>query len=130
MLAGIFLISPDSLRYISEWLLVGLAAIAVAFAADLVVINGLPEFGSKHIVLASIGLSILLIGIIPASSLDWRNIRSWLNLVTLDKLKLSKFLSIAIQLGLLVLVVSQFHLENQALYHNLLLLTFYGFLIH
>jgi hypothetical protein len=129
MLAGVFLISPDSLRYISEWLLVGLAAIAVAFAADLVVINGLPEFGAKQIVLVSIGQRFA----------DWDNPSfifgpakycSWLNLATLDRLKISKFLSVVIQLGLLVLVVGQLHLENQALYHNLMLLTFYGFLIH
>ncbi len=130
MLAGVFLISPDSLRYISEWLLVGLAVVAVAFAADLVVINGLPEFAAKQIVLASIGVSGLLIGVIPASSLDQHISSSWRNLVALDKVKLSKILSIVIQLWLLILVVSQFHLENQALYHNLMLLTFYGFLIH
>ena len=64
-LAGVVLISSVSQRYISEWLLVVLATIAVAFAADLLVINGLPDFGAKLLVLASIGFSILLIGIDP-----------------------------------------------------------------
>ena len=45
-----------------EWLLVALAGIAVAFTADLLVINGLPDFGSKLLVLASIGFSVLSIG--------------------------------------------------------------------
>jgi len=130
LLAGVVLISSKSLRYISEWLLVVLAAVAVAFAADLIVINGLPEFGTKHIVLASIGLSILSIGFIPALSGDWRDVSSWPNLLSLDRHKLNKFISVVGQLGLLVLVIGQFSLENQAIYHNLMLLTFYGFLIH
>jgi hypothetical protein len=129
-LAGVVLISSESRRYISEWLLVVLATIAVAFAADLLVINGLPEFGAKHLVLASVGFSILSIGMTTASSVDRRNASRWPNLLTLDKLQLSKFLSIGIQLGLLVFVVRLFRLENQALYHNVMLLTFYGFLIH
>ncbi|MCI0731149.1 MAG: SGNH/GDSL hydrolase family protein [Chloroflexi bacterium] len=130
LLAGVVLISSVSRRYIGEWLLVGAAVIAVAFAADLVVINGLPDFGAKFIVLASIGLGVLLTGVAPASSVERRNLSSWLNLFSLDRLKLSQFLSLGVQLGLLVLMVRQFRLENQALYHNVMLLTFYGFLIH
>src|SRR5688500_9773327 len=42
LLAGVVLISSVSWRYIGEWLVVGAAVIAVAFAADLLVINGLP----------------------------------------------------------------------------------------
>jgi hypothetical protein len=129
-LAGVVLISSVSQRYLSEWLLVALATIAVAFAADLVVINGLPDYGAKYLVLASIGFSILSIGTISAASLDQRTAGSWLNLFSVDKLQISKFLSIVVQLGLLVLVVQLFHLENQAFYHDLMLLTFYGFLIH
>ena len=130
LLAGIVLIASVSQRYISEWLLVVLATFAVVFAADLIVINGLPEFGAKHLALASIGFSILVVGTISASPADDRNSNPWLNLLTLDKLQISQFLSIAIQLGFLVFVVRLFHLENQAIYHNLMLLTFYGFLIH
>lgn len=130
LLAGVVLISSDSQRYISEWLLVALATFAVVFAADLVVINGLPEFGAKHLVLASIGFGLLTTGMISSSSPNRRNAGPWLNLFTLDKLQISKFLGIAFQLGLLVLVIRLFRLENQAIYHNLMLLTFYGFLIH
>jgi hypothetical protein len=129
-LAGTVLISSARQRYISEWLLVALATIAVVFAADLLVINGLPEFGAKHLVLASVGFSILTTGMISSSSADRANAGAWLNLFTLDKLQISKFLSIVVQLGLLVFVVRLFRLENQALYQNVMLLTFYGFLIH
>jgi hypothetical protein len=130
LLTGVVLISSSSQRYIGEWLLIGLAVIAATFAAELLVINGLPETSAKQILLASIGLGVLLTGVVPASSVDRRNTGEWLNLFTLDKLKLSKFLSIVAQLGFLVLVIRQFRLENQAFYYNIMLLTFYGFLFH
>jgi hypothetical protein len=130
LLAGVVLILSVNWRHIGEWLLVVLATISVAFAADLLVINGLPEFGAKHIVLASIGLGFLSTGIIPVSSAGWRSIGSWTHLITLEKVEIRKFLMIAAQLGLLVLVVRQYHLENQAVYENLMLMTFYGFLFH
>jgi hypothetical protein len=130
LLAGVVLISSVGQRYITEWLLVGAAVIAVAFAADLLVINGLPDFGTKHMVLAATSVSVLLIAVAPTSSVDRRNISDWLSRFTLDRLQFSKFLSIAVQLGLLVLVIRQFHLENQAFYLNITLVTFYGFLIH
>ncbi|MEW6404703.1 MAG: hypothetical protein AB1649_23135, partial [Chloroflexota bacterium] len=130
LLAGVVLISSPRQRYIGEWLLVGLATIAVVFAADMLVINGLPEFGAKHLLLGSVGFSILLIGTIPTSFVDRETAGPWLNLFSLDKFQISNFLGIAVQLGLLVFVARLFHLENQALYQNLMLLTFYGFLIH
>jgi hypothetical protein len=129
-LAGLFLISSESRRYISEWLLVALATLAVIFASDLLVINGLPESVDKLVVLVSIGFSILLIGIISSSAVNQGNVNPWINLLALDKLQIGKFLSIAIQLALLALVVRLFHLENQAVYHDMMLLTFFGFLIH
>jgi hypothetical protein len=129
-LAGVVLISPASQRHISEWLLLILAAVAVVFDTDLLVINGLPVLGEKLLVLVSIGCSVLTIGIISSFSADRSNDSTWPNLFTLDKLQISKFLSIVVQLGLLVLVTRLFHLENQAFYENLMLLTFYGFLIH
>jgi D-alanyl-lipoteichoic acid acyltransferase DltB (MBOAT superfamily) len=130
VLAGVVLISPDSQRYISEWLLVAVATIAVAFAADLLVINGLPDFGAKHLVLASIAFSILSIGTIPALSVDRPTAGPWLSLLTLNQVQIRRFLRIVAQLGLLVTAIRLFRLENQALYQNLMLLTFYGFLIH
>ena len=129
-LAGLVLSSPVSQRYISEWLFIALSAIAVAFAADLLVINGLPDFWAKHLVLASIGFSILTIGMISSSSAEPANASPWFNLFVQDKLQISKFLIAVVQLGLLVFVVRLFRLENQAVYHNLMLLAFYGFLIH
>jgi D-alanyl-lipoteichoic acid acyltransferase DltB (MBOAT superfamily) len=126
LLAGVVLISSVNWRYIGEWLVVGAAVVAVAFAADLLIINGLPALGDKQIVLASIGLSVLAMMV----AVDRGNIGRWLELFALDRGNLGKFLSVVVQLGLLVLVIGQLQLENQAVYHNLMLLTFYGFLIH
>jgi hypothetical protein len=129
-LAGIVLISSVRQRYIAEWLLVGLAVLAVAFAADLLVINGLPEFGAKHMVLASLSFSALLTAVVPESIVGRRNIGESINLIRQDQLQISQFLSVVVQLGLLVLVIGQFQLENQAFYSNIMPLVFYGFLIH
>ncbi len=130
MLAGVVLISPDSQRYIGEWLLVVLGTIAVAFAADLIVINGLPDSSAKYMVLASLGLSASVIAIFPAVSSGRANMGEWLSQFLQDKLQVVKFLGAAIPLGILVLVIRQFQLENQAFYSNIMLLTFYGFLVH
>jgi hypothetical protein len=130
LLAGVVLISSARQRYVSEWLLVGLATIAAAFAADLLVINGLPEFAAKHMVLASLSLSALLTAIVPASAAGRPGLDQWVTLIRRDWVKTGRFLSIAVQLGLLVLVISQFQLENQAFYANIMPLVFYGFLIH
>ena len=129
-LAGVVLISPASQRYIAEWLLVGLAATAVAFAADLLVINGLPEVGSKYLVLVSLSVSVLLTAVFTDSARDRRSISEWLSLLRRGQLQMGQFLSVAVQIGLLVLVISQFQLENQAFYSNIMPLVLYGFLIH
>jgi hypothetical protein len=129
-LAGAILISSARQRYISEWLQIVLATIATAFAADLLVINGLPDFTAKLLLLASVGFSILLSSLISSASEDRGNSSPWNNLLTLDRLQLGKFLSVAVQLGLLVLVVRLFQLENPAVYQNVMLLTFFGFLYH
>jgi hypothetical protein len=130
LVAGVVLISSERQRYISEGLLVVLATIAVAFASDLLVINGLPEVASKLVVVASIGFSILSAGLISSSAAGPRNAVVGIRPFPVERLQLGKFLGVAVQLGLLVLVVRMFRLENQAFYHNVMLLTFFGFLIH
>jgi D-alanyl-lipoteichoic acid acyltransferase DltB (MBOAT superfamily) len=128
LMAGVVLISPMGLRPVGEWLLIGVAVVTAAFAADLLVVNGLPEWPAKLAVLASTSVSVLSISAVPAESWDWRKIRSWL--WPLDRLRLGAFVGVVLPLGLAVLVVRQFHLETQALYHNVMLLTLWGFLIH
>ena len=71
-----------------------------------------------------------MIAVVPAAYVERPNLGEWLSRFLHDRLQIVKFLSAAIQLGLLVLVVRQFQLENQAFYSNIMLLTFYGFLVH
>jgi D-alanyl-lipoteichoic acid acyltransferase DltB (MBOAT superfamily) len=130
LLAGLILISSGRQRHISEILLVVLATIAVVFVADLLVINGLPEFGAKLLVLASVSASVLAISMIPSFAADHPDPAPALSLYTLEKAQIGKFVGLVLQLGLLVLVMRLFHLENQALYANFMVLTFCGFLVH
>lgn len=129
LMTGVVLISSDENR-IGEWLLVGAGVVAAAFAADLLVIGGLPGLQAKQMLVASVVFGLALVGVAPASSAGRRHLEDWLNLLAVDSGEVVKFASIVVQFGLLVLVVRQFELENQAFYHNLLLLTFSGFLIH
>ncbi len=130
LLTGIVLMLSEHRRFIGEYFLVGAAVVAVAFVADLLVINGLPEMGDKQIVLAAIGLSVIAAIVIPVSPVDRQNSHRRYNLFSLDRLNITRFLSIVVQLGLLMLVIAQLHLENQAFYLNVMPLVFYGFLIH
>lgn len=100
-------------------LLVGAGIIAVGITA------GLPSADNQSdlvtpIILITIGGTFLLSGVVLALS-DQR---------LTDRRSVGRFLSVVVQLGLLVLVIRQYHLEDKAFYSNVLLLTFFGFLIH
>lgn len=127
--AGVTLISSASQSNVGEWLFIGVATIVVAFTADLIVIDGLPDTAAKFLVLWSLGFSFLSIGTIRAY-MGQEAIVPWPTLFSLERPQVSKFSIIILQLGLLVLVMRMFRLENQAFYHNLMQLTLYGFLIH
>lgn len=129
-LAGIALVTNVDQRRIAEWLLVGAGAIAVAFAADLLLVDGLPGIGLKQLMLITVSLGILLVGMIPHSSTGQDYPDYWRKLQSVDKVKVAQFVGILIQLGLLVIVIRQYVLENQAFYHNVMLLAFYGFIVH
>jgi hypothetical protein len=128
--SGMVLISSVYKRRIGEWLMVSLGVIAVAFAADLLVVGGLPSFGAKHITLASVAFGLFVSVAIPAPSVSLHSFLERLNWLTAASQKLTKYALLVIQLALLILVIRQFQLESQAFSHNLLALTLYGFLIH
>jgi len=130
VLAGVLLVSSVERRYIGEWLLIGAAVLGIAFAADLWVLGTRTMVGSKYVMLASVAISAVLVGMVPISSLGWQFTGQWPRLLTIDKEKTGKFLVILAQLSLLVLLIRLFQLENQAFYHNLMLLAFFGFLFH
>ncbi|MBK8900840.1 MAG: hypothetical protein IPM53_06650 [Anaerolineaceae bacterium] len=130
LISGVILTVPVAQRRLAEWLLVIVGVVAAAFAADMVVIGGLPGQMAKHLFLASVIGGLLLTGVAPIGSLRGQGIRAWLGSFLTDRVKWSKFFGVLFQLGLLTLIIRQFELENQAFYHNLSLLIFYSFIIH
>jgi hypothetical protein len=99
LIAGVVLVLPDGQRYIGEWLLVGAGVVAVAVAADLLVIGGLSSFGSKQLMLASVAFGIVTTRIGSRVAGGQQGLDEWLNAFTFDRLKAAKFLSIVTQLG-------------------------------
>jgi hypothetical protein len=78
-----------------------------------------------------VAAGLVLVRVASATDARGADFTEWLNLFReADFLKLGKLASVVIQLGLLVVVIRQYELENQAFYTNIMLLTFYGFLIH
>lgn len=127
LVTGAILLSSVGQRRIGEWLLVAAGVGAVVFAADLLVVGNLPSTAAKQIVVASVAFGLLVVAVAPAGR---ERLRTGLEALSVDRVKVAQFLTVLAELGLLVLVIRQFELENQAFYHNILLLTFYGFLIH
>jgi hypothetical protein len=109
-------------------LLVGGGFTAMGLGADLIGI-GSAGFGPKQLTVVFIGIAIFTSGIALDLTVGQRSIVKWDALIAIDINQLGKFLSVAIQLGLLVLVIRQFHLVNQMFYQKIAGLTFLGFLI-
>lgn len=102
---------------------------ALALVSDLIGI-GSPGFGSQQVSLTLIGSVILIAGIFLDLSIGQRFILNWYAKVIRDKRSLIRLLIITTQLGFLVLVIRQYHLENEAFSHNIMPLIFFGFLFH
>lgn len=131
LLTGLGLVSTAKQRRVYQWLLVVIGVIAVAVAAELLVVGSLPGFGLKQLMLASTTMGIVITGAISASADGQQDLREWLNqLLLLDRAKIARFLAIWAQLILLGLLIRQFELENQAFYANIMPLVLYGFVIH
>ena len=130
LITGFVLISSIRQRPIAEWLLVGIGILATAFAADLLIINGLPDFGAKQMVMVFVISGLLLAKVQPVLSVGRPSARDWFKVITREKIAIGKFLAVFVQLGFLAFLIHQFKLENQALYSYILPITFYGFLIH
>ena len=130
LLCGVVLALPVQQRNIGDWLLVGLSVIAVGMAADLLTIVERPKVEFKLLMLAAVGFSLLLNRAVLILSDKLPADEAWPRLLTLVKENIGKFLGVAIQLGLLSLVIRQYHIENQLFWHSITLLIFYGFLLH
>ncbi len=130
LVSGIILSAPVAQRRLAEWLLVIAGVVSAAFAADMIVLGGLPGQPAKYLLLASVIGGLILSGLAPTGAMRGQNVREWLASFATERVKWGKFLGVLFQLGLLVLIIQQFHIENQAFYHNLSLLILFGFIIH
>ncbi len=130
LMTGIVLLTSVNERRVAEWLMVLAGVVAAAMAADLFVIGGLPDFGPKQVMLGSLVFGLALIGFVPATADRQLNPQAWLKDLSINWANVAKFFSITAQFALLVFVIRQFQLENQAFYSNIILLAFYGFIIH
>lgn len=125
LLAGIVANTSGYQRQLGEWLVVAVGVLAAALAANLVTLGAFPGPAFKQVMLASVVLGAALMGVLAN-----RQVAAGRAVLSFDKTKIAKYAGLALQLGLLVLVASQFELENQALYAHVLPLAFAGFLIH
>lgn len=109
-------------------IVIGLGAIAIAAMDMMMIPDIIPEPNTE----AQLGFIVLLTGLILTSPVvvARRYSTVWLELLALEPRSLAKFLSIAFQLGLLVLVIRQYELENKAFTRYIMPLTFGGFVIH
>ena len=110
--------------------LLGVGVVVITWSANLIGIGDREKFDMPQTIWALSGGGLLLTGLV----LDWtvgkRYTEKWLKQLALDKQSMRKFLSIVIQLGLLVLVTRHYKLENAGFYRNIMYLTFAGFIIH
>jgi hypothetical protein len=130
IVAGAVMNTSLSYRNIGQWLLVVAGVVVVGLAADLLVFGGLPGMLFKQLMLGTVIFGIALNAVVASPAISRKTIGEWIGMIAAQKAEALQFLMIVLQLGMLVLVIRSFELENQAFYNNLMPLVFYGFLIH
>lgn len=109
----------------------GVAITAIATGADLIGIAGLfGKNGAWQSKLILSGLIIAAVGAVLDLAFGQRGLLAWLKAIVLDWQGLFKFLTIAVQLGLLLVIMRTCYLEHNAFYEKVMPLVFSGFLIH
>jgi hypothetical protein len=122
MVGGLAQITQGRYRQIAEWALLATGAITVAIISDLILDTGLPKFGVRQLMIFPVLFGAVLL------QTAGTNLKTLID--GLSRASVLKFLGISIQLGLLVMVVSQYDLENRAFSQNVLPVIFYGFVVH
>jgi hypothetical protein len=130
LLSGIVLLVSNQGRQIAEWLLLATAAAAVALTSDLIIVTTLPGTIYKYFLLLIVFFGFVLLNVTSMGTARGAYLKNFGELVKLDVQAVLRFLGLVVQLGLLILVIREFKLENQAFYINVLQITFYGFLFH
>ncbi|HZP82517.1 MAG TPA: hypothetical protein VFB21_12835 [Chthonomonadaceae bacterium] len=143
-LSGVIQALPLRRRALGEWLLLGVAVLAVALAADVVsdllILSGVhaleerpslrQTLSARVLMLALVGFALVASRYAPDATEDRPYIREWTTLLALCRQNAARFLVVSAQLGLLVVVIHQYHLLNRVFYHTILLFIFCGFLLH
>jgi len=106
----------------------GTAIVAIMLGDDLLGLG--PAVAGLKSRLIQVGLAIMALGAAADLTIGQRSLLAWLKSYLTDWQGLLKFLTIAVQLGLLVVIMRLSFLEHNAFYHNVMLLTLYGFIIH
>ena len=128
LLAGITLRVTASQQRLTLGLLMVVATISAMLVADMLVLNtGLATMLDKQVLLAAVVASVFLAGMAAIDENDSSR-TSWFATTSLKQL--APFSILALQLYLLVIVTGQYALENATFAHNMIWLTFAGFLIH
>ena len=130
LIAGLIVNSTEAYHNLWFWVLLLVGVVIVAQAADLLILGGLPGFLVKQLAVGVLILGVALPGSISGTRAEGGNLLAWFRSVLVEKIQIGKFLAISVQLVLLLLLIRQFELENQAFYNNLMLLVLYGFFIH
>jgi len=110
--------------------IIGAGIVLFAFGAELI---GMADLLGENFSPANwlwVGLGILSAGAIMDLTFGRRGLLDWLKPIVLDWQGLLKFLSLTVQLGLLVFVMQKCYLEHNAFYEKVMPLAFYGFIIH
>jgi hypothetical protein len=119
---------PQRGYILNTW--VAVAALVVAMVADLFTTGRYVSPASRYFLFASLIFAFVLVRVTIAEGPKNNLLDVLRSAIKVDVEALAKFFSILVQLGLLMLVIREFQLENQAFYVSILQLTFYGFIFH
>jgi hypothetical protein len=130
LVSGIALSSHQGRRHTAEWLLLGPTALALSIAGTLVEMDVPLDFEFSFGTYGLFAAAVFAMGTVMVWPVGRRHAERWLQVLALGVGDMARFLVLLAQLGLLVLVMRQFYLENPAFYGLVLWLTFFGFAIH
>jgi D-alanyl-lipoteichoic acid acyltransferase DltB (MBOAT superfamily) len=154
LVAGVAVMLPSRWRKLLEWVLVVVATLAVAFASDLVhgadqtkqsgnavaaasaASSGQPvrsvgsRLTAKLVMLLLVAGAIGLTRVSNGSLTEESKALAPRRLADADTPAVGKFLALAAQLGLLILLIRQFNLVSPVFQHQISFLLFFGFLVH
>jgi hypothetical protein len=116
--------------FVQVALVMGGGIAALALGAELVGVTILARSPFAQTALTWLGVTLAAVGVLVDVTVGPGQVLAGLRARLLEADRGLKFVGITLQLGVLVLISQQFHVENVAFYHNVMVLTFSGFVIH